>query len=190
MKHLLPAAEVEQAISALAGAFYGMQRHDLWDARGELICSPSKVERLLAIQKLGLEGLGLSDLDFLMSCAALTIGTDETVRYLTPRYLSALLSFPQFGWYTAGAMMRDRLDRCGFDGWSKAQRVATAEALILMGRALVLMSDESCEEPEIDGGELIAWATAKRNQANAELVNGRRKAPKKMGRKGVGELRR
>ena len=30
----------------------------------------------------------------------------------------AFLNFPAFGWYTNGEMLRARLDRYDFDGWS------------------------------------------------------------------------
>lgn len=116
------------------------------------------------------------DLDHLMACVGLTIGTRETVRFLTPRYLKAFLSFPAFGWYTNGEMLRDRLDRYGFDDWSHAQRLATATALELMGRALVLTADEHDRAAEIDGMNLIAWAETKQAAAAKETESRRHKA--------------
>lgn len=189
MKHLLPIAEVEAVAQALDMAFHGLRRHDLWDATGRLMCADSKAERLAKLRETGLDDLSFRDLDDLMSCAGLTIGTGETVRFLTPRYLKALLSFPEFGWYTNGQMLRDRLDRHGFDEWPKDQRLATADAMALMGRAMVLLADDYNDHPEVDGTQLIAWANIQRATVQAEAERRKHKAGVKRLRGGKG-LRR
>jgi len=152
-----------------------MRQHDLWDVAGSLICSDVENSRVAKLQGSDLDQLAPRDLDYLMSCAGLTIGTGETVRFLTPRFLKAFLSFPAFGWYTNGGMLRARLDRYDFDGWSRHQRLAVANALELMGRAIVLMAHEFDEHSEADGIELIAWAEVKRTAAE-ETNNLRQKA--------------
>ena len=189
MKHLLSVAEVEAVVEALDMAFHGLRRHDLWDAAGKLMCADSKAERLAKLRETGLIDLSFRDLDYLMSCAGLTIGTGETVRFLTPRYLKALLSFPEFGWYTNGQMLRDRLDRHGFEEWPRDQRLATADAMALMGRAMVLMADDYNSHPEVDGTQLIAWANIQRAAAQAEAERRKHKAGAKRQPKGKG-LRR
>ena len=176
MKHLLPATELEAAIRALDEAFHGQRRHDLWDNAGNLLCADPKEQRVAKAQKAGLENLSFGDLDYLTSCAGLTIGTRETVRFLTPRYLRAVLSYPKFGWYTNDRMLLDRLERFGFDAWPRDQRAATAEALVLMGRAMVLMADEYDDFSETDGAKLIEWAEAKRAVAQAEIERRKHKA--------------
>jgi hypothetical protein len=184
LKHLLPEAEVAAVIQELSEAFHGQRQHDLWDSAGRLICADPKGERLAALQGADLDQLTFRDVDYLMSCAALTIGSRETVRFLTPRYLKALLSFPEFGWYTNGKMLRDRLDRYGFDEWPRNQRLATASGLSLMGRALVLMADEYDTSSEADGVELMAWADTKRSVAIREAEARAHKAGR---RKGLGK---
>lgn len=184
MKHLLPEAELAAVVQGLSEAFHGQRQHDLWDSAGRLICADPKEERLAALRGADLDQLTFRDLDYLMSCAGLTIGSRETVRFLTPRYLKALLSFPGFGWYTNGRMLRDRLDRYGFDEWPRDQRLATANGLSLMGRALVLMADEYNTHLETDGVELIAWADAKRSVAIREAEARGHKAGR---RKGLGK---
>ncbi|MBU1377208.1 MAG: hypothetical protein KKA30_14665 [Alphaproteobacteria bacterium] len=183
LKHLLPEAELAAVFQGLSEAFHGLRRHDLWDSAGRPICADPKEERLITLRGADLDQLAFGDLDYLMSCAGLTIGSRETVRFLTPRYLRALLSFPGFGWYTNGRMLRDRMERFGFDEWPRDQRLATANGLALMGRAMFLMADEYNLHGEADGAELIAWADAKRSAAIGEAEArahkaGVRKAPR------------
>lgn len=185
MKHLLPAPEITAVIKNLDETFRGMRQHDLWDEAGSLICSDVENPRMAKLKGADLDQLAFRDLDYLMSCAGLTIGTGETVRFLTPRYLKAFLNFPAFGWYTNGDMLRARFEKYDFDDWSRHQRLATANALKLMGRAMVLMADEF----EADGIELIAWAEAKRTAALEEADNLRHKATMRKRVRGKGRKR-
>lgn len=159
MRTHLPSEDVEAAIRALEAAFRTQRRHDLWDDRGVLLCSPSKEERLRRIQARNLEALSWEDTDFLMSCAALTIGTDQTVKFMLPRYLAAVLTFPAFGWYAGVAILRERLDRCKFETWPMDQRRAVADALILIAKAWVLTATEADDvTSEDEAGQLLLWA--------------------------------
>lgn len=180
MKAHLASADVEAAINSLDTAFRTQRRHDLWDDQGVLICSPSKEERLRRIQARRLDALSWEDTDYLMSCAALTIGTDETVKFMLPRYLAAVLTFPAFGWGSGVAILRTRLNRCGFSAWPADQRHAVADALILIAKAWVLTATEADDVvSEDEAGELLLWAQDVRATVLAELRRGpasRRKA--------------
>jgi hypothetical protein len=159
LKTRLPSEDVEAAIRALEAAFRTQRGHDLWDDRGVLQCSPSKEDRLRLIQARSLDALSWEDTDFLMSCAGLTVGGDETVKFMLPRYLAAVLTFPDFGWYSGVAILRDRLDRHGFTSWAADQRLAIADAMILIAKAWVLSATDADDVvSEDEAGELLLWA--------------------------------
>jgi hypothetical protein len=173
VKTLIPSEDVEAAIRSLDEAFRTQRRHDLWDDQGVLMCSPGKEERLRRIQARSLDALSWEDIDYLMSCADLTIGTAATVKFMLPRYLGAVLTFPAFGWYSGVAILRDRLDRCGFCSWPADQRLAAADALILVAKAWVLTATETDDVgSEDEAGQLLLWAQDSRMRVLIELRRG------------------
>lgn len=152
-----------RVVTELAQVFASRQ-HGLWS--GETYhASPLRFDELRKVRERGLDNLSNSDIGSLMFSVMTTIGSQETMKFLLPRFFAAYFTSPDYGWIVEPLVIVDRLKRAGFESWPVVERKPVLEALTLAaqheigrGRAYDYVSDDDLEA--------LVWAQARLAEAS------------------------
>ena len=122
--------EPQRSIVGELATVFASRQHDLWS--GDIYhASPLRFDELKELRGKDLDALSNSELDRLMFCVMTTIGSQQTVKFLLPRFFAAYFAEPNAGWIAEPLVIVDRLVRAEFDGWPENERRPVLQALVL-----------------------------------------------------------
>ncbi|MFN7924624.1 MAG: hypothetical protein U0Q16_31265, partial [Bryobacteraceae bacterium] len=104
-------------------------RHDLW--QGDILnVAPARTEHAMRFRKKGVHNLSPGDLDFLMCKVLTTMGGEASFKFFLPRFLSGVVTFPDFGsWATNSHVLLSKLECINLNSWKRREQVALLAAL-------------------------------------------------------------
>lgn len=135
---------------------FGSSPHDLWS--GETYhSSPYYIDWLKEIRKKNLDDLTNRELNSLMSSVTSTLGSEQTLKFLLPRFYVACFSEPDYGWTAEPLIIVSRLERANFETWPNAERKPVLEAMVLSAQYEIDFWS-SCDYAPADDTEALQWA--------------------------------
>ena len=147
-----------RVVTELAQVFASRQ-HGLWS--GETYhASPLRFDELRKVREKGFDNLSNREIGSLMFCVMTTIGSQETMKFLLPRFFAAYFENPDDGWIVETLVIVDRLERAGFESWPLAERKPVLEALALAAQYEIERGKAYDYTPG-DDVEALMWAQAR-----------------------------
>lgn len=135
---------------------FGSSKHDLWS--GETYhASPYRIDELIKIRDKHLDDLSDQELNSLMFSVISTLGSEQTLKFLLPRFFAAFFSEPWYGWTAEPWVIVSRLCRADFDSWPDRERKPVLEAVVLavqQEKELDILDGYVCQ----DNLEARGWA--------------------------------
>ncbi len=122
--------EPQRSVVIELARVFASRQHGLWS--GETYhASYLRFDELKEVREKGFDNLDNSDINRLMFCVMTTIGSQETIKFLLPRFFAAYFSEPDYGWTAEPLVIVNRLDRADFDAWPENERKPVLEAMVL-----------------------------------------------------------
>lgn len=148
--------EPQRSVVIELARVFESRQHDLW--WGETYhASHLRFDQLKEVREKGFDNLDNSDIGRLMFCVMTTIGSQETMKFLLPRFYAAYFTEPGDGWIAEPLIIVNRLERADFDFWPGVERKPVLEAMILSAQYEIDFWDErDCVHS--DDTEALKWA--------------------------------
>ncbi|WP_282611190.1 hypothetical protein [Pelagibius sp. Alg239-R121] len=154
--------ESSQSIVIELARVFASRQHDLWS--GETYHASSlRFEELAKLRGKNLDALSNGELDRLMFCVMTTIGSQQTMKFLLPRFFAAYFSKPAYGWIAEPWVIVDRLVRADFDAWPEGERQTVLEAIVLAAQ-MEIDRDEDHNFVSEDNRAARDWAKSRLNE--------------------------